>query len=119
MMYLSSTLHNGLDDILTPSFRTIHFDGSNAQNTVVTLLRRAWGAIPPDDIESVEDANDSLREFMQTESHSDWFAQGGHPMSAENPDKDSVETIWRKAILYHCMYFYDHFAESAANEYVR
>lgn len=106
MMYLSSTLRNGLDDILAPSFRTIHFEGSNAQNTVVSLLRRAWGAIPPEDIESVEDPSVSLREYMQSESCSDWLAQGGHPVRAENSDKDSVETTWRKAILYHCRHFY-------------
>lgn len=101
MMYMSSTLTNGLDDILTPTFRTIHFERANAQNTVVTLLRRAWRALPPDDIDLGEDTAGALRKYMQNESRRE---EDAPPIRAENPDKDSVDTEWRKAILYHCEY---------------
>ncbi|KAF2192181.1 hypothetical protein K469DRAFT_745686 [Zopfia rhizophila CBS 207.26] len=97
-MYVVGTLLNGVEDILNPAFRTIQFGDSPSQLTVVTLLRNAWTAAIPEDIEKT-DASTALSKFTRENGNpgKDYGSPAKHP---QNANKDEVDTRWRSQILY-------------------
>ncbi|KAH7135266.1 hypothetical protein B0J11DRAFT_518012 [Dendryphion nanum] len=98
-MYMGSTLHNGIEDIINPSFRNINFSESPDQQTVVTLLRNAWTAKPltsnPDDAAT----ETPLERWTRTIGRAYGTKYGDPELVEQNDDKQDVNTEWRKEIL--------------------
>jgi hypothetical protein len=100
-MYVASTLPNGLEDIVNPTFRTIYFENSLAQLSVVTLLRNAWTAQPPSNIETLG-AEAALNKWIHVMGDSAENNDGSVKFVEQYPEKDDIGTQWRKTILLMC-----------------
>lgn len=99
-MWVAGTLLNGAEDIINPTFRTIHFEDGPPQVTVVIMARNAWTAKVPEDSES-SGMKAVLGNWMRT--HGNEETQWGAPEHVEqNPDKEDVGSAWRKEILHLC-----------------
>ncbi|KAJ7461618.1 hypothetical protein FB451DRAFT_486389 [Mycena latifolia] len=98
-MRVTGTLHSGVQDVVHPRFRTIHFEDGPAQVTVVTLLRHAWTAeVPSADIASSGVA--AVLETWMTKYGSEESQWGDPAQIAQNHDNEDVGSEWRQRILY-------------------
>jgi hypothetical protein len=101
MMFVSTTLVNGLEDVLNPRFRKISFESAPSQLTVVSALRHGWKMTPPENFETKEIPSETVRAVIQ-----DWLEKGRKPYAddPQNVNKDMIETPWRQEILKACKF---------------
>ncbi|KAF2796026.1 hypothetical protein K505DRAFT_359640 [Melanomma pulvis-pyrius CBS 109.77] len=100
-MFVSTTLHNGIEDVLNPTFRLVNFASSADQLTVVRMLRNAWTVEEP-----------KMEAGGVEAAFGKWMRENGNPgkkwgdasITKQNSDKDDLDTPWRQ----HVLFYYNH-----------
>ena len=97
-MMFSARSFTDLDDLISPTTRSIDFQDDYAVVAVSRIVRLAWTSLSPDASLLTNDPETDVKRFGRT-----WADSADRP--PQNPDNDDITSYWRKTAI---PYQYNH-----------